>query len=436
MVTQHGDVGAKRNKRVRRNTQGLIDKAGGHFAAARLEGLMAVYARPLAGRAVAISTGKDEERRVVDFVRCAYLGLDNHPDIVRGAIEAVERYGTLHWSCARTRLNFGLIGDLEGSLSDLFSARVIAYTTVLAANMGALPILASGHLTNGKKPVMVFDKLAHASLAFHKGTIAEETEVVTIAHNDLEALETICRGQRPVAYICDGIYSMGGSAPIADLLSLQQRYGLFLYIDDAHGISIFGRNGEGYARSQIPGELGERTIIAASLGKGFGASGGLIMLGTQRQEDLFRNFAVAHAFSASPNVAAIGAALASASLHRTPELHRRQAALQDRLRQFDGLCETSHAQSRLPIRMVTIGDELAAIGAAHAILDRGFYLSAVFFPTVQRGRAGLRICPTAGHVPEGIENLCRALAAIVPIDEAAKESLKPAPPAGHRRKSQ
>lgn len=420
MVSQSAGNRAKSDRRASRNTQGLIDNASSHFAAARLEGLMALYARPLAGRGVAISIGQKKERSVVDYVRCSYLGLDNHPKLIGGALDAIERYRTLHWSCARTRLNFGLIGELEDSLSDLLDARVIVYTTVLAANMGALPILASGHLTGGKKPVMVFDQFAHASLAFHKGTIAEETEVVTIPHNDLQALEAICRDKGAVAYICDGIYSMGGGAPIEDLLALQQRYGLFLYIDDAHGISIFGRNGEGYARSQIAGPLGDRTIIAASLGKGFGASGGLIMLGTSRQEELFRSFAIAHAFSASPNVAAIGAALASAELHRTPELHRLQSTLQDRLQLFDGLFATRGAQSKLPIRLITIGDELVSIGAARAILDRGFYVSAVFFPTVRRGESGLRICATAGHLPEDIERLSEALAAIVPTEGATE----------------
>jgi 8-amino-7-oxononanoate synthase len=417
MGNQPGAAAPPDRKRGGRNTQALIKQARGHFATARLDGLMAIYARPLTGRSVAIVSGGNEERSIVDFVRCSYLGLDNHPAIVRGAIEAVERYGTLHWSCARTRLNFGMIGDLEDTLSNLFSARVIAYSSVLAANMGALPILASGHLTGGNKPVMVFDRLAHASLAFHKGTLAEETEVTTIPHNDMDALEALCRERDNVVYVCDGIYSMGGCAPIADLLRLQECYGLFLYIDDAHGISLFGKNGEGYARSGIPGPLGERTIVAASLGKGFGASGGLLMLGTAYQEELFRSFAVAHAFSASPNVAAIGAALASADLHRTSELQQLQSALQDRLHQFDQLFDAKPTHAKLPIRMITIGNELASIGAARAILNQGFYVSAVFFPTVARGRSGLRICPSAGHSADDIQALCDALNTVIPVDE-------------------
>lgn len=413
MVDQHvAGANFKPTKR-NRNTHGMINHAALNFASARLNGLMALYARPGRGRSVEIELDRKHSHRVVDFVRCSYLGLDNHPRIVEGAIEAVQKYGALHWSCARTRLNFNLIGELEETLSALFSARVITYSSVLAANMGALPLLASGHLTNQRKPLMVFDRLAHATLAFHKATLAEETEVVTIAHNDMSALEALCREHGNVAYICDGVYSMGGSAPIEELRVLQKRYSLFLYIDDAHGISLFGKSGEGFARSKMAGALGERTIIAASLGKGFGASGGMLMLGTPEQEELFRSFAIAHAFSASPNLAAVGAALASARLHRTKELVALQTRLRDRLALFDSLIATG-LEGSLPIRMLMIGDELTTIGAAKAVLKDGCYVSAVFFPTVAKGRSGLRICPTAGHSIEEIEALCTTLKAILP----------------------
>lgn len=392
-------------KATHRNTGSLVDTADRHFEAAHYQGIMAIYADPAQGRTVRLNY---EDRTVVDFVRCSYLGLDNHPDIVVGAAEAVRSAGALHWSCARTRLNFAGLGELEESLTDLFSARVITYTTVLAANMSALPLVASGHLTGGPKPVMVFDRLAHATLAHHKGTIAQETRVETIAHNDLDALERLCRQNKAVAYVCDGVYSMGGSAPISELLRLQEKYGLFLYIDDAHGISLFGEHGQGFAKSQI-GELGDRTIIAASLGKGFGASGGMIMLGTANQDVLFRRFAVAHAFSASLNTAAIGAGLASARLHRTEELPRLQRTLQQKIALFDDLMPTAQRGEPLPIRTVHFGDELIAIGAAMYLFQQGFYTSAIFFPTVSKGQAGLRICVTAGHTDAQIRSLCAAV---------------------------
>jgi 7-keto-8-aminopelargonate synthetase-like enzyme len=392
-----------------RNTAAMIDAANGSFDAAHYQGIMALYAAPMTGRFVYLpATGQT----VVDFVRCSYLGLDNHPAIIDGAAKTVQDSGALHWSCARTRLNFTVLGELEAQLSSLFDAKVVTFTTVLAANMSALPLLASGHLTGGRKPIMVFDRLAHATLAHHKAVVAQETPVETIRHNDLEALEALCKSHQQVAYVCDGVYSMGGHAPLEALRSLQDKYGLFLYIDDAHGISIEGRTGVGFARSAL-GPLGKRTIVAASLGKGFGASGGMVMLGTAQQELLFRRFAVAYAFSASLNTAAIGAASASARIHDSEELPLRQQSLRTNLALLDALLATDQASSILPIRTVRIGDELLAVAAARHLLEKGFYTSAIFFPTVARGEAGIRICLTSDHTQPQIRDLVTAINEII-----------------------
>lgn len=395
-----------------RNTTKMIAAADSHFDAAHLQGIMALYATPMSGRQVRLLT---QNKPIVDFVRCSYLGLDNHPKIVSGAIEAIRQNGSLHWSCARTRLNFAQLAELEKSLSELFDARTITYTTVLAANMSALPLIASGHLTSGLKPIMVFDRFAHATLAYHKGTVANETSVQTIPHNDFEILEAICKQNPCVAYICDGVYSMGGSTQIDELKRLQEKYGLFLYIDDAHGVSIFGDKGQGYARTQFE-DLGDRTIIATSLGKGFGASGGLLMLGTATQETLFRRFAIAHAFSASINTAAIGAVKASLEIHRSPELYNRQTSLRRNIALFDSLMPTEQHGSKMPIRTIRIGNELASISCAQQLLKDGYYASAIFFPTVAKGEAGLRISLTASHEADQIRRFCEAVQNIVSHD--------------------
>lgn len=398
-----------------RNTTYMINKSRPFFDAAHAAGLMAVHGRSISGRTFALGTGAlDDRPQVIDFVRCSYLGLDNHPVITAGAINAIEAHRSLHWSCARTRLNFDLLAELEEELSEIFCARVIAFSTVMLANLGAMPILASGQLTGGRKPVVVFDRIAHISLAYHKPVIADETQVETIAHNDMDALERLCREHPVVAYVCDGVYSMGGNALVKELRHLQERYGLFLYIDDAHGISLFGRRGEGFARSQFPPLLGDRTIIAASLAKGFGASGGMLMLGTSEQEDLFRRYAIPHAFSVPPNLAAVGAALGSCTIHRSAELGERQRRLAQRIDVFDGRVATPEQGNSLPIRMIAIGSEAKAIGIAKELLDAGFYSSVTFFPTVAQGKAGIRVCITADHEVSDIERLCNSVLERVP----------------------
>lgn len=390
-----------------RNTAYMINKSRPYFDAAHAAGLMAVSGRSTTGRNFVLGDGPLESRRnVIDFVRCSYLGLDNHPVIVAGAIEAIETNKSLHWSCARTRLNFDLLAELEANLSEMFCARVVAFSTVMLANLGAMPLLASGQLTGGRKPVVVFDRIAHISLAYHKPVVADETQVEVIPHNDIDALELLCREHPVVAYVCDGVYSMGGNSPIKELRELQDRYGLFLYIDDAHGISLFGVHGEGFARSQFPQELGDRTIIAASLAKGFGASGGMLMFGTAEQEALFRRYSIPHAFSVAPNLAAVGAALGSCKIHRSAELGERQSRLAQRIEWFDRRIATAQRGSSLPIRMIAIGSEARAIAIARELLESGFYTSVTFFPTVAQGRAGIRVCITADHEVRDIDNLC------------------------------
>ncbi|KAB7613379.1 aminotransferase class I/II-fold pyridoxal phosphate-dependent enzyme [Amylibacter sp. SFDW26] len=391
-----------------RNTKYVIDTSHPHFEKAYQLDVMGVTAKVREGRNVLWQHPKQStatSKELIDFARCSYLGLDNHPKIVNGAIDMVQQNQALHWSCARTRLNFEHLRVLEGALSSLFSARVVAFSSVWLANLGVMPLLASGHLTNGVKPVIVFDRSCHVSLAYHKPVVADETEVMTIPHNDMNALEDICRNHECVAYVADGVYSMGGSAPVADIQKLQEKYGLFAYIDDAHGISIHGENGEGYVRSQYPTELGDRTIIAASMGKGFGASGGILMLGTPQQEEIFRRYAPPYAFSAAPNLAAVGGALGSVDIHNSPELAQRQKLLRDSIAVFDEVIETPQTGEPFPIRVVAVGSEQTTIESARFLMEQGFYASAVFFPTVGRGLSGLRICPTAAHEHEDIRRL-------------------------------
>ncbi|MFK4380971.1 aminotransferase class I/II-fold pyridoxal phosphate-dependent enzyme [Bradyrhizobium sp. USDA 223] len=397
-----------------RNTAYMVNKSRPYFDAAHEAGLMAVQGRSTSGRAFVLGSGPlDSRPELIDFVRCSYLGLDNHPLIVAGAIEAIEAHQSLHWSCARTRLNFDLLAELETTLSEMFCSRVIACSTVMLANLGMMPLLASGQLTGGRKPVVVFDRIAHISLAYHKPVVADETRVETIAHNDIDALESLCRKHPMVAYVCDGVYSMGGNSPINELRYLQERYGLFLYIDDAHGISIFGSRGEGFARSQFPQLLGNRTVIIASLAKGFGASGGMVMLGTADHEALFRRYSIPYAFSVPPNLAAVGAALGSCKIHQSQELGERQMRLAQRIKAFDGRVATAEQGNPFPIRMIALGSEAMAIAIAKEVLSAGFYTSVTFFPTVPQGRAGIRVCITADHEPRDIERLCDCVLAKV-----------------------
>ncbi len=213
----------------------------------------------------------------VNMCSCAYLGLNHHPAVIEGAVSALREAGTTWLVTSTTRIRHQLLARLEEELGELFGAQILPGTTCSALTAGILPLIASGHLAPGGPRVMVFDRHCHFCMSYVKPICAEESLVLTCDHNDLNYLEDVCRRYPSVAYVADGAYSMGGAAALDGLLELQDRYGLFLFIDDSHSLSLVGERGEGFVRSRLA--MNPLTVIVTSLGKGFGTGGGVAMLG-------------------------------------------------------------------------------------------------------------------------------------------------------------
>lgn len=102
-------------------------------------------------------------------------------------------------------------------------------------------------------------------------------------------------------------------------------------------------------------------------------------------------------------------AFASAAIHRSPELGDLQERLRRNLDLFDSRIDTQEKGDRFSIRLVPIGDEKRASNISGAIFQRGFYTSPVFFPIVERGKAGLRVMLRADNNPEDIVRFCDAV---------------------------
>ncbi|MEU5219695.1 aminotransferase class I/II-fold pyridoxal phosphate-dependent enzyme [Streptomyces sp. NPDC020807] len=347
----------------------------------------------------------------VNFTVCSYLDLDTHPKVIDGAVESLRRFGVLDHCIPRTRVQTPVLLELEQNLGELFGAMVISAISTAAASTGLLPIIASGHLGNGTRPLMVFDKNAHVSMANAKPSCADETEVVTSRHHDMDFLKDMCRTYERVCYVVDGSDSLGGYAPVNELAELQEKYNLLVFYDDSHSLSAYGERGIGYVRSHAP-ILDERTITVATLSKGFGAGGTAILLDgyPEATRRLVERFAGPLGYSQKMNAAAVGAALASAEIHRTDELDLLQGRLRANIALFDSLVATEQSGSTYPIRVVPMSDETVVEGAQQ-VFKAGFYTSPVFFPIVARGTAGLRVMLRAGQTEEQIKRLATALIA-------------------------
>ncbi len=114
-------------------------------------------------------------------------------------------------------------------------------------------------------------------------------------------------------------YSLGGLANLGELLRLQDRYGLFLWFDDTHALSVLGPHGEGYVRSAVS-EVNELTVITASLQKGFGCPGGVVMLNAGADSSFISAIGGPMSWSQGSGMASLGGILAATRLHASPEL--------------------------------------------------------------------------------------------------------------------
>lgn len=367
----------------------------------------AVQNARLNGRKIELRTAQ-----AVHFGSCSYLGLETDARLKRGACDAVERYGVV-FSSSRSYVRLPLYDELEALLREMVGGWpvVVAPSTSLA-HQAALPVLV------GDRDAVCFDVLVHSSVQAVLPALAQRgIPCEAIPHNRIDALERrvklLSQRHERVFYLCDGVYSMHGDlARIEPLLELLERVpALHAYVDDAHGIGWAGRHGSGF----VLGEYGlhPQMTVAASLSKGFGAGGGLLVVREPATAHRILACGGSLMFSGQLPPASLGAGVASARIHLSDELSQRQAALRTRIDLFDRLLSEAglicRAASRSPIRFIEIGQVERATEAARSLLAQGYYVNLSAFPAVPRGRAGIRLMLTCHHTLDDVRGLVRAI---------------------------
>lgn len=344
-------------------------------------------------------------REYVNFSSNDYLGLANHPRVREGAMEAVARYGA---GAGASRLVCGSQRphqELDFALADFKQTEAaVSFVSGYAAASGAICAL------TGREDILILDKLVHACVvdaARLSGAI-----IRVFRHNDLDSLQRLLqwadqhrstRAKSQVMVATESVFSMDGDvAPLAGIVELKEKYGAWLMLDEAHATGVMGHNRRGLAEES---GLGSRIEVQmGTLGKALGAAGGYIA-GSRTLVDYLVNKARSLIFSTAPVPAAAGAALAALALIKGAEGERRCKALWELIRSFS----TGSSPARSAILPVLVGDELRAMEAAQRLREKGFYIPAIRFPTVARGKARLRVTLTADHLLQDVAALRTAL---------------------------
>ncbi len=334
-----------------------------------------------------------EGRELINFSSNDYLGLSRHPALIEAAIRATEKYGT---SSTASRLVCGsldLFHELEKTIARKKKTEAaLTFANGYATAMGTIPALV------GKDDTIILDKLAHACL-IDAARLSGATLRV-FPHNDLRKLEKLLNSRKGrTLIITESVFSMDGDlCPLAEIIELKEKHDALLLLDEAHAVGILGEKGQGLAE-----ELGLQERIdfqMGTLGKALGSAGGY--LAAKREWiDLLINKARSFIYSTAPPPAQAAASLAAFQLLETGEGTDLRRKLHAHCRTFD---------SPTPIIPVIIGENDAALTASQALLESGFLVPAIRYPTVPRGTARLRLTLSAAHSEEQIATIREVIA--------------------------
>jgi len=338
-------------------------------------------------------------KRVLNFCSNNYLGLANHPRMLKAAQDAMGKYGLGPAAVRSIAGTMGLHLELEKRIAGFKRVESsITFQSGFTANLATIPALV------GKEDAIFSDELNHASII--DGSRLSGAQIVRYAHCNPADLKRVLSEQRnkfPRALvITDGVFSMDGDiAPLDEIYQVVKDYDAILMVDDAHGEGVLGQGGRGIVDHF--GLHGKVDVEIGTLSKAFGVVGGLVAgnpLVVEWLRQRGRPFLFSSAMTA-PDTAACIAAL---------DLLEESTELVDQLwentRYFKAEMKTigfDTGNSVTPITPVMLGEASAAQQFSRKLFENGVFAMAIGFPTVPRGKARIRVMISAAHQREDLD---------------------------------
>ncbi len=353
-----------------------------------------------------------------------YLGLTHHPDVVKAAHDAIDRYGT---GCTGSRFlngNLDLHETLEAELAAfLEKPAALVFSSGFLANLGVVGLLGSA-----PEAVLFTAVENHASLI--DGARMARSRRVRV-FEDLVDLERQLEKQQNWSHamvLTDGVFSMTGRvADLRGLVALKRQYGFKLYVDDAHGLGVLGRQGRGTPSSQ--GVMADVDVFFGTFSKSFASLGGFVVA-EAAVINYLRHKTRTFIFSAALPPASTASALAALRVMQSDHsLHDR---LWDNVAFFKAGVEKLGYQtlgSTTPIVPLFIGSETLALRVCQEAFELGLFVTPAIYPAVPPGHALIRTSVTPIHTRVHLQAALDVLATIAerhPIPNVDPMTLPPA----------
>lgn len=337
-----------------------------------------------------------------------YLGLAVDERIKTAAKDAIDRYGigTGYRTLAGTH---ALHIELEKAIAAFKGTEAaVVFSSAYMANAAAIQTII------GKEDIVISDELNHASI-IDAVRISGAKNKFIYKHADTLDLEAKLKeadvirtslksnGEEPlILIVTDGVFSMDGDlAPLPGIVALAKQYGALTMVDDAHGEGVLGKGGRGIVDHF--GLLGDVDIEVGSLSKAFSVLGGFIA-GKKALIDLYNQKARQRLFSIALTIPDTAAALEAVRILQESDevvtkLWDNTNYLRSELQKLG--FDTGNSQS--PITPVMLGDEKVAKKFSAKLFEQDVFATPIIFPMVAKGKARIRIIPSASHSKEDLD---------------------------------
>jgi len=332
-----------------------------------------------------------------------YLGLINHPRVMKAAQAAVDRYGVA--TCGSRFLNgtLDIHVELEERLAKFMKKETaLSFSTGFQTNQGIISTLV------GKGDAVVTDRMVHASIIdacrLSFGTIYK------FKHNDMADLERLLSSlnkEYGKLIVVDGVFSMEGDlANLPRIVELARKYNAKIMVDDAHGIGVMGKNGRGTAEHF--GVEDDVDLIMGTFSKSFASLGGFVA-GDKKVISYIKHFARSLIFSASITPASVATVLATLDIIETePERRERLWQITHKMKSGFQAMGYDTGETETPIIPIIIGNDELAFLLWKFLREDGIFANPVIYPAVPKGQALIRTSYSATHSDEELDTVLKS----------------------------
>jgi glycine C-acetyltransferase len=351
-----------------------------------------------------------EDKKCINLCANNYLGLANHPELVKAAQDGAERYGfgmaSVRFICGTQTLH----KNLEARLSRfLGTGDTILYSSCFDANGGLFETILD------VEDAVISDELNHASII--DGVRLCKAMRFRYKNNDMADLETKLReadraGARFKLIATDGVFSMDGIiANLKGICALADQYRALVMVDDSHAVGFMGKNGRG--TPEFCGVEDRIDILTGTLGKALGGASGGYTSGSKALVTWLRQRSRPYLFSNT-----LAPMIAAASL-RVLDLLEESDELRIKLKKNNQYFRTKMEDlgfnlvpGEHPIIPVMLGDAKLASEVAGRMLKEGIYVTSFSYPVVPKGRARIRAQMSAAHEKHHLDKAIAAFAKV------------------------